>query len=214
MDSTVNIKKASELPFGIHRIRLKHLAWCANVKVFTFFMCALSCINGSIAASYLPAVITTMEQRFELGSLESGIIVSSYEVGATIAVIFVSYIGHHQHIPLILGWGTFLVGLGSAIFSIPHFVAQSYSSQLHSDAASSVTNGSSNLTVCNHFHIPQFAQTLCSKQDISSSNGLFIAIFIIAQTVIGVGSTPILTIGISYIDNHVSEKASSQYLGK
>lgn len=180
----------------------------SNIKLFTIISSILACINGSISASYLPAVISTLEQRFHLNSFVSGFVVSSYEVGAVIAVVLVSYIGHNKHIPHILGWGTLIIGLGSVTFSLPHFISPGYS-ETEVGVISSNSNTSTDFCDLNKITTPA---TKCLES--STSSDLYVAIFVIAQTLIGVGSSPIMTIAISYIDNSVSKKTSAQYIGK
>lgn len=189
-----------------------------SVKFFACVLAVLACVNGAIAASYLPSVLTTIEQRFQLDSSMSGLIVSSYEIGATIAVIFVSYMGHHGHIPLIIGWGTLLIAIGSAVFSVPHFISPVYSGELLQDNMLGNSSGSGSY----NFNKTNFCGRDAETEDMNSSctkttfseNRLYIAIFILAQTLIGIGSSPILTIGLSYIDNFVKKSASAQYIGE
>lgn len=211
-------KSGDKSAFKIGHIKFSCLQCCLNIKVFTAFLCLLACINGSIAASYLPAVITTIEERFELGSTVSGLIVSSYEIGATIAVIFVSYLGHQRHTPLILGWGTAMIAIGSALFSLPHYIMAPYSksilvkispSPVHDNTAAAQSEfcAAANLSNANGVDV-------CGNESAGSSVGLHISIFILAQTLISVGSTPILTIGLTYIDSHVGKKTSAHYIGQ
>ena len=54
----------------------------------------------------------------------------------------------------------------------------------------------------------------CNAQQIQAGAEMYVVIFVLAQSLIGIGSTPILTVGLSYIDNHVARKKSPQYLGK
>jgi len=179
----------------------------ATIQTFVALMCILACINGAIAASYLPAVLTTIEQRFELGSATSGLVVASYEIGATLTVIFVSYLGHHRHIPVWLGVGNILIGIGSVVFSLPHFIAPKYSETLSLlGTIKDSTNGS-----CVEL---QLHCTDLRSNDSKQSMSLYIGIFIVAQTLIGIGSTPILTLGLSYVDKHVSRRTSAIYLGE
>lgn len=196
------------------------LSWCkpkciqslANVKLFTALTCILACMNGSISASYLPSVITTIERRFEFGSSVTGLIVASYEIGATVAVIFVSYLGNQRNIPVIMGWGTLLVGTGTCLFALPHFITAPYSLIL-SGELNITTDDTCLNSVANDNGIDH--QGSCATENFQSSgNGIYVVIFVLAQSFIGIGSTPILTLGLSYIDNHVPKKKSPQYLGK
>ena len=203
--ATATIKHAC----GFGSCKPKWMQPLANVKLFTIITCILACVNGAISASYLPSVITTIERRFEFGSSVTGLVVASYEVGATIAVIFVSYLGNQRHIPVIIGLGTILVGLGTCLFALPHFITSPYSLTLSEDA-----NRTSEDT-CLNAPADNLGQDTCNTADFESSgNEVYVVIFVIAQSFIGIGSTPILTLGLSFIDNHVTNKKSPQYLGK
>lgn len=190
-----------------------HPSWmqsCANIRIFTVMMCILACVNGSISASYLPSVITTIERRYEFGSSVTGLVVASYEVGAIIAVIFVSYLGTKRHIPKVIGIGTVLVGTGTCLFALPHFISPPYSLLVNVEE-----NRTSHDTCLIDVLSPSAPKKdFCDIDGIRSGTELYVIIFIVAQSLIGVGSTPILTLGLSYIDNHVTKKKSPQYLGK
>lgn len=196
---------------GYKRCHPKWLQRCADIRLFTAFLSLLSCLNGAVSASYLPSVITSIERRFELNSLTSGLVVASYEVGAVIAVIFVSYLGTQRHIPIIIGIGAILVGIGSCLFALPHFISPLYSLSL------SETSNHTAQQVCPSYNatLLQLSETkMCEEKKLSVINEWCVFIFVVAQTFIGIGSTPILTLGLSYIDSHVSKKASPQYFGK
>lgn len=181
----------------------------ADIRLFTALLCLLACVNGAISASYLPSVITAIEKRFELSSITTGLIVASYEVGAIVAVIFVSYLGNQENIPRILGVGTLLVGIGTCLFALPHFIATPYSKTLDRVINNTADN------YCSFFNTSSSStEEICDIEEEKSGNEIYTFIFMVSQALIGIGSTPILTLGLSYIDNHVSKKSSPQYLGK
>ena len=68
------------------------------------------------------SVITTIEKRFDVPSKVTGGIVSTFELGNLLTIIFVSYFGTHRHIPVWIGKGIVITGIGSLIFAIPHFM--------------------------------------------------------------------------------------------
>src|SRR5262249_38736329 len=50
-------------------------------------------------------------------------IISSYEFGSLLSVLFVSYYGSRGHIPRYLGLGALMLCAGALLFSLPHFIA-------------------------------------------------------------------------------------------
>ena len=68
------------------------------------------------------SVITTIEKRFDISSRLSGTIASTFEIGNLLTVIFVSYFGANGHIPVWIGKGILVTGLGSLLFALPHFM--------------------------------------------------------------------------------------------
>lgn len=68
-------------------------------------------------------MITTIEKRFDISSQMSGAIVSTFELGNLLTIIFVSYFGTHRHIPRWIGTGIVVTAIGSLIFAMPHFMS-------------------------------------------------------------------------------------------
>ena len=99
-----------------------HHAW-SSIKWFCAAICLLILVHGALTSAYITSVITTIEKRFELRSSTSGLIISSYELGSLLSVLFVSYYGSRGHIPRYLGIGALLLCAGSILFSLPHFIA-------------------------------------------------------------------------------------------
>ncbi len=84
-------------------------------------------LQQALSSGYINSVITTIEKRFEISSSLTGLIASSYEIGNVITVIFVSYLGSRRHIPIWIGVGAVIMGIGSMLFSVPHFIGDPYS---------------------------------------------------------------------------------------
>ncbi|XP_023932071.1 solute carrier organic anion transporter family member 5A1 [Lingula anatina] len=199
---------------GYGKCRPDCMQTCANIKMFIFVMCILSLFSGSISAGYFNSVITTVEKRFEIGSSLSGVIAASFEFGSLVAVIFVSYFGARRHIPRLVGIGGLLISLGAFMFTLPHFLAESYTIK------GGFINSTEHDNICKiptstSLSQPGSTATLGSAAmmncvDSESGNGIYVFILILAQVLVGVGGTPIYTLGTTYIDNHVpKDKAPS-----
>lgn len=189
---------------GLWRIRPHCLQQCANIKVFVLFMCMLITVSGTLSTGYLNSVITTIEKRFEIGSAISGSIAASYELGSLIAVIFISYLGGRRHIPKWIGIGVILMGLGALLFALPHVIAEKYT--VHHRIINDTTEN-----ICKSSRLQQ-DQDICIDEN--SGNWGYVLILIIAQVLIGTGGSPILTLGTTFIDDHVSKEKSPVFLGE
>ena len=71
---------------------------------------------------------------------------------------------------------------------------------------------------CKYIHICfDFVQISCGSSEetqLEPYSGLYLAIFLVAQLLHGAGAAPFYTLGVTYIDENVSKKMSSVYLGK
>ncbi|CAL1542188.1 unnamed protein product [Lymnaea stagnalis] len=178
---------------------------CANVKMFVFFMCVLLIVASALTTGYLNSVITTIEKRFEIGSSISGLVAAAYEFGNLVAVIFVSYLGASRHIPKWIGFGVLIMGTGSLLFSLPHILAPKYT--LRSGMSE---NDTEDANICRAPGEQGDEGGMCIEQN--SGNWGYVLVLVAAQIMIGTGGTPIMTLGVTYVDNHVSKEKSPAYL--
>ncbi|XP_060805565.1 solute carrier organic anion transporter family member 5A1 isoform X1 [Amyelois transitella] len=192
----------------------------SSIKVFVFFLSFLVTLQQALSSGYINSVITTIEKRFEIPSSLSGLIASSYEIGNVITVIFVSYLGSRRHIPVWIAVGAVIMGIGSLVFVVPHFIAEVNSETL--------ANNKSEENIC---RLPGLDQDLslarlagqaglppsnlrpdnCIKS--TPSTFLPVMVFIVAQLLLGCGGSPLLTLGTTYVDDHVRPESSSMYIG-
>jgi len=120
---------------------------------------------------------------------------STFDLTVLVTVVFISYIGGTSHKPKWLGAGVFIQGIGALLFASPQFIAGDY--DVGKDANLS-------FEACKDKN--DFSPD-CRKSD----NIYFM--FILANIVIGVGSTPLFTVGTSYIDDIVHPKRAPIWLG-
>ena len=80
-------------------------------------------MNGLINVS-----VSTIEKRYEFTSIDSGFIVGAYDIASFLFVLPISYFGGQIGTckPRWIGVGIILLGIGSFIFAIPHFVSGLY----------------------------------------------------------------------------------------
>ncbi|XP_078507736.1 solute carrier organic anion transporter family member 4A1 [Lissotriton helveticus] len=163
-------------------------------KGVLFFLCVASFLQGMIVNGFINTVITSIERRFDLRSYHSGLIASSYDIAACVCLIFVSYFGGNGHKPQWLGWGALIMGIGSVVFALPHFMTSPY--EVHFSEQTGMCHSN---------------QTLhCTESASNLSNYRFL--FMFGQFLHGVGATPLYTLGVTYLDENVKSNYSPVYI--
>lgn len=73
-------------------------------------------------------MITTIEKRFGLRSSQTGLVASGYDIASFFVLVPVTYFGGRSNAskPRFIGIGMIVMGLGSLVFSLPHFLVGSY----------------------------------------------------------------------------------------
>jgi MFS family permease len=78
-------------------------------------------VNGIISAN-----TTSFERRFGFSSLEVSFISTAYDISAGLFVIPIGYYGRNGHKPRWLAATCLLMGVGSCVMFIPHFITGTY----------------------------------------------------------------------------------------
>ncbi|CAH2989596.1 unnamed protein product [Chilo suppressalis] len=199
-DGTVTVKQRT-LDCGWGLFRPKWLQRFRTAKWALFWLCWAGAIQGMVVNGFVNVVITTIEKRFGLRSMQTGVIAGGYDMASFACLAPVTYLGGRSSAskPRWLGWGVVLMGAGSLLFALPHFLVAPYR-----------IVGEESDDLCAN-------QTVSSQRcqgDVPSEGGAWaVVIFVAAQLLHGAGATPLFTLGVTYIDENVSKKMSSVYLG-
>lgn len=191
---------------GLGKCRPSCLQYFANIKTFVVCMSLLLATSGTMSTGYFNSVITTIEKRFEIGSSVSGLIAASYEFGSLVTVIFISYLGGRRHIPRWIGYGIIFMGFGALLIVLPHILTEKYT------VDQGIMSNDTDENICKVTDKEGEYNDKCISE--GSGNVWNVLILIFAQVLIGTGGTPILTLGTTYVDDHVSKDKAPVYLGK
>jgi len=196
---------------GLPCVKLKFFNMFRSPKWFLVFLCMAATIQGLCINGLVNVVITSIERRFGLKSTQSGIIASSYDIGSLIIMVPVSYFGGRQGVskPRWISVGMVCLGIGSLVWTIPHFATPAYNK--HAEVND---DGSSSAMLC----IPGAEHEdgiLCDQESQSSSLSLsnYRYLFILGQILHGFGAAPLITLGTTFLDDSVSVRSSSVYIG-
>ncbi|KAI6188786.1 Solute carrier organic anion transporter family member [Aphelenchoides besseyi] len=173
----------------------------AKWLLFMLGICAF--IQSFVVNSIFPVGLSTIERRFYMTSTHTGIISSWYDFAVLLAVFPVCHWGNNGHKGRWIGLGTFVMGIGSFICALPHY--------LISPLDISESLNSTDFGQCLASEIESQKCTGASDQTASYLNPYFL-IFLLGQTFHGIGATPLFSIGTAYLDENVSQKASPVYL--
>uniref|UniRef100_A0A1I7TMK6 Solute carrier organic anion transporter family member n=1 Tax=Caenorhabditis tropicalis TaxID=1561998 RepID=A0A1I7TMK6_9PELO len=172
-----------------------------NAKCLLLVLGICAFIQSFVVNAIFPVGLSTLERRFKMTSTHTGIISSWYDFAVLLVVFPVCHWGNNGHKGRWIGWGGVIMALGSLICALPHWMVDIY----HPDG-NDVTN-QTDFGQCANRDDPE-----CAGKPHSSWFNPYFWMFILGQTLHGVGSTPLFSIGTTYMDENVSQKASPVYL--
>ncbi|NXC72403.1 SO4C1 protein, partial [Anhinga anhinga] len=188
-----------EGPCGWGRCTPRVLQLCNNPEGYLAAYSLLAIFQGIVVNGLINVSISTIEKRYELSSSLTGLISASYDIAFCILSLFVSFFGERGHKPRWLAFSAFMLGLGSLVFSLPHFSSGKYHYGAKLEDTCQIPGTSS-------------ANFTCSAS-MKSSLPTYLYVFILGQLLLGIGGTPLYTLGTTFIDDSVPKHKSSLYIG-
>ncbi|KAM4808250.1 solute carrier organic anion transporter family member 4C1 [Rhinophrynus dorsalis] len=188
-----------EGPCGWGTFTPRCLQWFNNPKGYLLMYSLLAVMQGTLVNGLVNVVITTIEKRFDLNSSLTGLISASYDIAFCLLSLFVSFYGQRGHKPRWLAFSALMIGLGAIIFSLPNFTSGLYQYGSKFSEFCETSGNSSILPNCPN------------SQGSSLSNYLYV--FVLGQLLMGVGGTPLYTLGTAFFDDSLPTHKSSLFIG-
>ncbi|CAH1774640.1 unnamed protein product [Owenia fusiformis] len=166
------------------------------------------------------AVLTTLQKRFNFATMESGIIISSYDIGHVILLVLLGYFGGNIHKPRWLAIGGIMVAIAGVLWSLPHFLFGPGPKPIEIDSLNNTEletmvchpNGTAGLNSGESF-CPDIGNATTKGDSDALESTIAFWILFTSQCFIGGGLAPFLTLGISYIDDNTDPQSSALYVG-
>ncbi|XP_077990423.1 solute carrier organic anion transporter family member 4C1-like [Glandiceps talaboti] len=158
-------------------------------------------VQGMGVSGFAFVSLTSIETRFQLPSVGTGLILSSYDLTALICLPFVSFFGASSNKPRLLGICTVILGFGFFLWTLPHFMSGTYEYLSYGEGYETICHVDANYTFYEDCH------------DDWTSLSNFFFLFVFAQIVVAIGASPIYNVGLALVDENVSTKNSGWYVG-
>ncbi|XP_037370156.1 solute carrier organic anion transporter family member 1A2 isoform X2 [Talpa occidentalis] len=130
--------------------------------------------------------------------------------GNLLLIIFVSYFGTKLHRPIMIGVGCMVMGLGCFLQSLPHFLMNRYE---YESTVSVSGNLSSNNFLCMENDTQIFRPTEEPSECVKEVKSLMWVYVLVGNIIRGIGETPIMPLGLSYIEDFAKSENSPLYIG-
>lgn len=188
-----------DLRMGIRSWRPDWLQRFNHVNYFLAVLAVASVAQGIIVNGVVMVSLQTIEREFGFSSKVSGFIVAGNDASALLIVTLVSFFGERGNKPKWMSVGSLVTGCGVLLFALPKLLIGDYK-----------PTGYNTIDVCSANKTMSLLEKECVTE---ASSILYIAIFFVAQLIMGAGTTPLYTLGPTYLDENVSPRASPVYLG-
>lgn len=166
-----------------------------DIRAFVLLGCLFSVFHQAVTSGLVSAVLSTLELRYGLSSVQSGALLSTYNVTKLIFAIPMSYLLGKGSIPRNMGLCCFIVAVGCFLFAGAELLSTKY-----------VPAGVGGVQdVCSSNPLP-------AGCDSRSTSGLYY-LLLVGQGVIALGAAAPYCICPAFITNNVPAKQSLPLLG-
>uniref|UniRef100_A0A8C6NLA6 Solute carrier organic anion transporter family member n=1 Tax=Nothobranchius furzeri TaxID=105023 RepID=A0A8C6NLA6_NOTFU len=189
---------------GQHRSDVNPLPGPSQKPDGALFLVSLAFVYFAKAfcGAYLKSSITQIERRFDIPSSLIGVIDGSFEMGNLLVIAFVSYFGAKLHRPRLIGIGCLIMAIGSFLIAMPHFFQGPLVDSLFCFFLSPMAKILKSFTIYVIFH------SACEE---AAGSSMWVYVFL-GNVLRGIGETPIMPLGVSYLDDFSKQENTPFYL--
>ncbi|CAH7431029.1 solute carrier organic anion transporter family member 1A5 [Phodopus roborovskii] len=191
------------------RLATRGVRCFSKIKMFLVAL-TWAFVSKSLSGTYMNSMLTQIERQFDIPTSIVGFINGSFEIGNLLLIIFVSYFGTKLHRPIMIGVGCVVMGLGCFLISLPHFLMGRYE---YETTISPASNLSSNSFLCSGNRTETLMPTPDPKECVKEIKSLMWIYVVVGNIIRGIGETPIMPLGISYIEDFAKSENSPLYIG-
>ncbi|XP_058883698.1 solute carrier organic anion transporter family member 1C1-like isoform X2 [Acipenser ruthenus] len=188
---------------------------CSQLKMFLVAL-SFAYFAKALSGTYMKSSITQIERRFDLPSSYTGLIDGGFEMGNLLFLAVVSHFGVKFHRPKLIGAGCLLMCLGSCLTGMPHFFMGRYKYETVIRTSVNVTR---NTSPCLPYQNQSGGAVVpgrpseglnagCEKE---AGSYMWVYVFL-GNALRGIGETPVMPLGISYIDDFAKAENSAFYI--
>nr|XP_014345633.1 PREDICTED: solute carrier organic anion transporter family member 1C1-like isoform X2 [Latimeria chalumnae] len=193
----------------------KKKSCCSKLMVFLAAL-SFAYFAKALSGSYMKSSITQIERRFELPTSVIGLIDGSFEMGNLLVIAIVSHFGAKLHRPRIIGVGCIIMAIGTFITALPHFFMGPYK---YETALTTKTNSTENIVPClphqSYETLSGSTEKMSKTPDVGciqeAGSPMWIYVFM-GNLLRGLGETPVMPLGVSFIDDFAKEENSAFYI--
>ncbi|XP_028255373.1 solute carrier organic anion transporter family, member 1D1 [Parambassis ranga] len=187
---------------------------CSKLKLFLASL-AFVYFAKAFGGAYMKSSITQIERRFDIPSSLIGVIDGSFEMGNLLVIAFVSYFGAKLHRPRLIGIGCLVMAAGSFLVALPHFFQGLYKYETSMSHSAAVNSTESILPCLSNHSMPDADEMpdTATKPACVNPPGSSMWIYVFLGNMLrGIGETPIMPLGVSYLDDFSREENTPFYL--
>ena len=167
-------------------------------------LCMATFFQGFIVNGLVNVTVSPLQSRFQLDSAQFGFVAAAYDITGTPTVLLITLMCSRLNKSLVIGLSFLFIGFGSIIYSLPHFISESYT-----DLIDDIRGAADTTDVTDVCPIDRE----CNSTEIKSDSNFYYGFFVAGQCLNGIGGQAIWTLGAVYIDENLSQKAAPFSLG-